>query len=83
MAPEDSNANKSKVRDLRKKEKYHDAELGKLKKEESRLLSNDGYEEKSHKLIWFLVIIVIVVALAWFFFVKRGVAVPKIPLVHP
>ncbi|MCB9359078.1 hypothetical protein H6503_04055 [Candidatus Woesearchaeota archaeon] len=63
-------ANKAKVRELRKKSRYHDAELRKIGKEESKIMKKEGFEEKSHVFIWLLAIIAIIVAVVWFFLVR-------------
>jgi len=62
-------ANKAGVRNLRRKSKYHNAELKKLHKQESKILKNEGYEERSHVLIWLLIIVAIIVAVVWFLFI--------------
>ncbi len=58
--------NKSKVKNLRKRSRYHNTELQKLHKQESGILKTEGYEERSHMLMWLLVIIAIVVSIVWF-----------------
>ncbi|MFT4303529.1 MAG: hypothetical protein ACMXYG_03120 [Candidatus Woesearchaeota archaeon] len=59
--------NKAKVRDLRRKSKHHDSELRKINREESKIMKEEGYEEKSHTIIWLLAIVAIIVAIVWFF----------------
>jgi uncharacterized membrane protein len=57
---------KRKMMELRRKSKYHNNELQKLNKNESKILKDEGFEHKSNKLIWLLVIITIIVAVVWF-----------------
>jgi len=64
-------ANKGRMRDLRRKSKYHNTELKRLHKQESKILKDEGYEERSHVLIWLLIIVAIIVAVVWFLFVGR------------
>ncbi len=59
--------NRGKMRNLRKKSKYHDNELKKLHKDESKILKTEGFEERSHVLIWLFIIVAIIVAVVWFF----------------
>lgn len=63
-------ASKANMRSLRRKSKYHNVELKKLHNQESKILKNEGYEERSHVLIWLLIIVAIVVAVVWFLFVR-------------
>jgi len=60
---------KRRSRELSRKEKLHEKNLGNVRKEKSKILEGAGFEEKkSHNFLWILIFIVIVIAIVWFFF---------------
>lgn len=62
--------NKKRYKDLDKQTKFHSNELKKIGRDKTKILKEDGYMEKSHLMLWVLILVIIAVAVLWFFFVR-------------